>query len=229
MNDKRNLEPIDDEIGVVRDLRRKKKPLRLKTIGFGILVVLLVVSSFWVSFFIGKSLLAPAKRLPEMDFEKLDAQFEEARAALESVTGEASVMPTVESAPVKETAEKKPAVAEPAKAPEVKKEVVKKDLFYPPKKTVAKTAAIPAVKPKAASVTSSSVKLFRVQTPLLDGKDKTVDIMKNLEGAGFEVYARDEGSGKFTIQMGAFKKRSNAENLLDQLKSKGFSGEIIEE
>jgi len=226
VNDKRNLEPIDDEIGVVRDLRRKKKPLRLKTIAFGILVVLLVVSSFWVSFFIGKSLLAPAKRLPEMDFEKLDAQFEEARAALEPVTGEASVMPTVESVPVKEAVEEKPAVTEPAKTPEVKKEVVKKDLFYPPKKAVSKVAVS---KPKGASVTSSSAKLFRVQTPLLDGKDKTVDIMKNLEGAGFEVYARDEGSGKFTIQMGAFKKRSNAENLLDQLKSKGFSGEIIEE
>jgi len=228
VNDKRNLEPIDDEIGVVRDLRRKKKPIRLKTIGFGILVVLLVVSSFWVSFFIGKSLLSPAKRLPEMDFEKLDAQFDEARAAIEPVTGEASVMPTVESTPVKETVEEKPAAPEPVKTPEAKKEVVKKDLFYPPKKTVAKTAAVAAAKPKAASV-SSSAKLFRVQTPLLDGKDKTVDIMKNLEGAGFEVYARDEGSGKFTIQMGAFKKRSNAENLLDQLKSKGFSGEIIEE
>lgn len=210
----------EDELGIGKRIRRKKSPVSLAGIGLVILVIVLVIGSFWVSFYIGKKILTPKKMLPEMSgFEtKLDEQKSELPKFF-----------------IPEKKVSKVALTEK------KKEVVKKDPFFPEKKKkvtkkVIKTVAVKPVKKESAAtaktkavVTETEAKLFKVQVMVVDSKDKALEEMKKLEAKGMEVYANDTGDGKFSVQAGAFKNKANALKIVNDLKAKGFSGKIISE
>lgn len=211
-NSPTGLDMPDDEIGVVRELK-KKKPLNFRSLGIAVFVVVLIVSSFWASFFIGKILLTPVKKLPEVDFQKLDERFSEETVPLEQLGGQKPV--TEESPAVYETAA---AVAK--EKPEEKKEE-RKDPFTPEKK--------PQPSPSVTSKrTAASGGLFRVRSSVFDSREKAAALVSRLSSEGFESFVKEESNGKFSVQAGVFKSRSNAEGLVQQLKAKGFEGEIID-
>lgn len=219
-NNLMNLEIPDDDIGVVRDLR-KKKPLNFKSVGIAFFVVVIVIASFWTSFFIGKALLTPIKKLPDLDFQKLDERFSEERIPLETAAGQGVV--TKESLAVYDSSF---VAAEEQAAPDPeKKEVKRQNPFTPQKKTEEKPAAKAPAPTKKAAVFSG---IFRVRSSVYDSREKAVELVSKLGDAGFEGFVREEISGKFSVQVGVFKNRSNAERLVQQLGAKGFEGEITE-
>lgn len=209
LNSQTGLDMPDDEIGVVRDLK-KKKPFNLKSLGITVFIVILIVSSFWASFFIGKMFLTPVRKLPDVDFQKLDEMF-----------AQETIPPDPMSAGQAVT-EESPAVYEvPSDAP-AEKELPRKDPFTPEKKTAPKATAAAA---KPAPVKS----LFKVSSPAFDTREKAAALSAKMSSAGFESFVKQESAGKFSVQAGLFKSRSNAERLVEQLKAKGFEGVITEQ
>lgn len=216
-----NLDIPDDEIGVVRDLR-KKRPLNIKSFAIAFFVVVLIISSFWISFFVGKALLTPVKKLPDVDFQKLDERFSEERIPLG--TAEAVRMMTRESTAVYESLPVPTVEVKDAAVPE-KKEMKRQDPFTPEKKIDSKPQ-VKAYAPKKKTPLPASV--FRVRSSIFDTREKAAELLSKLGDSGFEGFTREESSGSFSVQVGVFKSRSNAERLVQQLKDKGFEGEIQE-
>ncbi len=219
-NSQLGLDIPDDEIGVVRDLR-KKKPFNIRSLAIAVFVVVLVISSFWISFFLGKMLLTPVKKLPDIDFQKLDERFSEERIQLGAVSSEAVV--TQEALPVYETSSAR-AVEDKEPVKTDQKEEKRQDPFSPQKKTEEK----PRSKPVAPKKAVSSSKVFRVRSSVFDSREKAAELVAKLTDSGFESFVKEESSGRFSVQAGVFKSRSNAERLVQQLRDKGFEGEIID-
>ncbi|MFA5104860.1 MAG: SPOR domain-containing protein [Candidatus Margulisiibacteriota bacterium] len=212
-NNQTGLDIPDDEIGVVRGLKRKR-PLNIRSIGIAAFVVVLIVSSFWISFFIGKILLSPAKKLPDIDFQKLDERF--SSEAQQTVTEESHA---VYSPSTVLTPEEKVSLGSEKKEPK------RQNPFTPQKKAETKPAE-KVLAPRKKAVVPAVV--FRVRSSVFDSREKAAELVSRLGDAGFEGFARDESSGRFSVQVGVFKSRSNAERLVQQLKDKGFEGEITE-
>ncbi|MEK7376593.1 MAG: hypothetical protein AABZ57_05475, partial [Candidatus Margulisiibacteriota bacterium] len=58
----------DDDIGIGRNIKKRHRGSgALKGVLFAIVLIFLVIGSFWVSFLIGKRILVPAKTLPKME------------------------------------------------------------------------------------------------------------------------------------------------------------------
>jgi hypothetical protein len=209
LNSQTGLDMPDDEIGVVRDLRRKK-PFNIKSLGIAVFIVVLIVSSFWASFFIGKMLLTPVRKLPDVDFQKLDERFAQETIPLDPMSAGQAVT------------EESPAVYEVPSAAPAEKELPRKDPFTPEKKTAPKATAAVA---KPAPVK----RLFKVSSPAFDTREKAAALSAKMSSAGFESFVKQESAGKFSVQAGLFKSRSNAERLVEQLKAKGFGGVITEQ
>ncbi len=219
---RQSLEPMDDEIGIGQKIMPKANVFSFKTVFVLVLIVVLVIGSFWISFLLGRQILSPLRKLPEIDYSAVQKSLDEPKPAVPQVQEQPAV--------VEEELSEEPAAVV---VPEVKKTVP------------AKKPAAPAVKPAPAedmdddipespipetAVAPASSGLYRVQVTTTKTKDDALAIMKDLKAGGFETFARDLGAGKgFSVQVGVFKSKKNADILIEQLKSKGFSGSISEE
>ena len=180
-----DLTSYDKEKGVAKDINRRSSDFGwLKNIFVALLLVGIVVGSFWISFLIGKRVLTPVKPLRS---EK--------------------VMPVPEStAPIVEeevVIEEEAVVPKPEPKPEP----------MPEPKPVPKTAPV-----KEPSVT----KYYKVRVGSFTTSAAAYNTEKQLKNAGFPTFVRKIDSGMWTIQVGAFVKKSQADSLVGQLKAKEF-------
>lgn len=198
----------DDDIGIGRSIKRRQRGSgAVKGVVFAFVLIFLVIGSFWVSFLIGKRMLVPSKTFPK----------------IETVDKEVIPVPVVPKvsapAPKAEKIEYPDLSAGTAvKKPEIR---IKKKIVVPvaaEKKEI--VPAEPAVKEDV---------YYKVEAGLFSSKAGAIEKMKELEGAGFEVFAKEAGKGSWRVQAGAFKTSDKAEKVIADLKAKGFSGKIIKE
>jgi hypothetical protein len=203
--------------GVAGDIRKSEGGDFLKNIFIGLLLVGIVVGSFWISFLIGKKVLVPPVRnLPTYDIP-VPTPKAVSRSDMEK------------AAPVKE----EPAFSEK----EIKETEVKAGLPKPV--TASKAAAAkklagakkPAVKKPAAKKSAAKTKGGN-HYKVIVGANKTAAeadaLIKSLKAKGFRSYAKMI-SGLFRIQAGAFESKAKANPLVVELKKKGFTPTVVVE
>ncbi|MFA5097439.1 MAG: SPOR domain-containing protein [Candidatus Margulisiibacteriota bacterium] len=208
-NQNRGLEEFeDDEIGIGRNIKRRSSgSSALKGIFFGLILVLLVVGSFWASFMIGKRLLLPGKPVEGI-------QEENTRTV-------AVPFPEKKPLPAEKEGLKYPNLERPAKEDRPARVVRKKVIVPEVKKEV--PAAVEA-RPAAESGV-----YYKVEAGMAPSREQAIEQMKALEEAGFEVFAREIASGSWRVQAGAFKTSDKAEKVAAELTAKGFSAKVIKE
>ncbi len=210
--------------GVAGDIRRSEGGDFLKNIFIGLLLVGIVVGSFWVSFLIGKKVLVPPiKNLPAYEMPSLApkavSRMEMEKAAPvreESVFSEKEIKAT----------EVKAGLPKPVSASKVMaaKKLASKEYS---KTTAAKPVVKPAVKTPAAKTTGGSA--YKV----IVGEDRTGSeanvLIKSLKANGYQSYVKKMASGLYRVQVGAFDSREKASPLVVDLKRKGFTPTVIVE
>ena len=202
----------DDDIGIGRSIKKRQhRSSALKGVLFAFVLIFLIIGSFWVSFLIGKRILVPAKTFPNVE-------------SVDNEVVPVPVAPTVPK-PVEKTGgieyPNLNAVA-PVKNPEVK---IKNKITVPVSPD--KKESVPAA--SAVTAVTEEDAYYKVEAGLLSVKSDAIDVMKKLEAAGFEVFAKETSAGAWRVQAGAFKTIDKAEKVVAQLKAKGFSGKIIKE
>mgnify|MGYP001584054160 CR=1 FL=1 len=70
-------------------------------------------------------------------------------------------------------------------------------------------------------------KLFRVQIAKSFKKDDAINLMKDLQAKGFDVFAKNLYNENWIVQIGAFKDKGKALKVIRDLKSKGISNKIL--
>jgi cell division septation protein DedD len=214
-----DVETYDESRDVGRDLRRSEGGDFIKNFFVGILLVAIVIGSFWVSFLIGKKVLVPpVKNLPVFETTQ-QAPKPISKNELESAT------PVQEEAPIQEReikeTEVKASLPKPI-APVVKKRIV----------SAFKQAEIPlkTLMPKTTRTTVAKAGTFY---KVIVGNYATVAETKQattaLRVGGFQTYAKKTTAGYYRIQAGAFDTREKALPLVNKLKAKGFNPTIIAE
>lgn len=164
-----------------------------------LVLVAVVVASFWVSFRLGKSILMPVKKTPE---RKIEAAIPEAPASIKALQRLQEAM----SAEARKKEAKK--LARAAK-PQLR--AVRKPLCRVQKRKVA-----------------AGKGYYKVQAGWFADKEKAAELASRLKDSGFEVYQR-KISGGWRVQAGAYKTKSTAEALRKKLKDKGFDSSLIYE
>ena len=188
------------ERGVAGDIRKSEGGDFIKNIFVGLLLVGIVVGSFWVSFLIGKKVLVPPiKNLPTFEIPAPKAI---SRSDIEKAT------------PVNE----EPVIQER----EIKGTEVKAKL---PKPIAVKSASKPAAI-KTPVAQSKGIKYYKVIVGTFKAADEANALVKSLKGKGFQSYVK-KLSGLYRVQAGAFDTKDKANPLVVKLKGKGFTPAII--
>jgi N-acetylmuramoyl-L-alanine amidase len=202
------------ERGVAGDIKKSEGGDFIKNIFVGLLLVGIVVGSFWISFLIGKKVLVPPiKNLPtfEIPAPKPISKLEIEKATL------------VKEEPVIKEREINAAQVK-AKLPkpiEVNKALTAK------KVNLAKTAAVmPAIKTPIAKTTG--MKYYKVIIGTYKTAAEANDLVRSLKEKGFQSYVK-KLMGLYRVQAGAFDKKEKAGPLVVKLKNKGFIPTIIVE
>jgi len=188
------------ERGMAGDIKKSEGGDFIKNIFVGLLLVGIVVGSFWISFLIGKKVLVPPiKNLPTFEITAPKAI---SRSDIEKAT------------PVKE----EPVIQErEIKATEVKAKL--------PKPIAVKTASKPAsIKTPVAQ--SKGIKYYKVIVGTFKAADEANALVKSLKEKGFQSYVK-KLSGLYRVQTGAFDTKDKANPLVVKLKGKGFTPAII--
>ncbi len=201
--------------GVARDIRKSEGGDFIKNVFIGLLLVGIVVGSFWVSFLIGKKVLVP----PVKNLQPFE-------------------MPAPKAISMSDIEKATPVQGEPAiQEKEVKEVEVKATL---PKPVAAKK--VTAAKKIGAAVKSSKVK-SAIKTPVaktkgakhckvIVGTYKTPAeanvLVAALKQKGFQSYVKAL-SGLYRVQSGAFDSKAKAGPLVVKLKNKGFTPTVIVE
>ncbi|MFC1540511.1 SPOR domain-containing protein [Candidatus Margulisiibacteriota bacterium] len=164
-----------------------------------VLLIGVIVSSFWVSFNLGKRLLVPVRKLPQRNIEIALPEPPAVIAALEefeevTVVAEEDLSPLVK-------------VVETPKAAQPKPE---------PKPTVSRTVA------------PSGAKYYKVQAGVFSDKANAFSQAQKLKASGFETFIRKVSQG-WRVQAGAYFSKQWALNLQSSLKAKGFESVLIYE
>jgi len=199
----------DDDIGIGKKLKKDRSGLSVRGIVFVLLVILLIIASFWISFLVGRKLLSPAKQIQELEHLKPveEVQLPEANPVKDLPS---PVKPKMPASPVMEIPEPAepvvPAVVPPAAKPKV----------------VKKKAPV-----KAVAVVEYEKETYVVRAGSFDTRDEAAGVVEKLRGEGFEAFQKPAGSS-YVVQVGVFKSRENARKLVDELKAKGFEGKIVE-
>jgi len=167
-----------------------------------LILVIVVVVSFWISFQLGKNVLMPVRKISE---KKIEAPIPEPPESIRALQRLREVM--------SKEAMKKARVKAGAKVP-----------VKPKRKIVcrAKTAAAPVVKAAAGK------HYYKVQAGWFADKSKADELAGRLKASGFDVFLKKVGGG-WRIQAGAYKTKSTAEVLRRKLKEKGFDSSLIYE
>lgn len=251
-----DIEPVDlqeEEIGVARDLKKDKFSFSKKFF-YIIIIVFLVVGSFWASFYIGRAILSSSRSITESDFEILDKQFlkaNETKSGLNSST-------TIETVNLVNTNETKEIVTAEVKSDnlqtmevsttsninnpfysqnskETKEEVGKvenkqaKNQLKPKSNITQRKEIVPReriIKEKIA--TQSSQTLYLVRSRFFNTRAEADELSIKMKNAGIENFVKVLPDGKYFVQLGLFKNRVNAENLLSEVIIKNFDAQIVE-
>ena len=199
------------ERGLAGDIRRSEGGDFIKNIFIGILLVGIVVGSFWISFLVGKKVLVPpVKNLPTFEFPTPKAI---SKTEIEKAT------------PVKE----EPVITEK----EIKAVETKANLPKPvaPAKVAAAKKTYTAKSTKAVVKTpGAKTKGVKYHNKVIVGSFKTVAeanvLAKSLKEKGFQSYVKAL-SGIYRVQAGAFDSQEKANPLVVKLKNKGFTPTVI--
>ncbi len=234
MADINDLEPLDsreEEIGVAKELMKKDRSLS-KRFFYALIVVILIVGSFWGSFYIGRLILSSTKNLPESEFEQLDEQFAQQNAPVYSTSESEVVMSTIEMTAV-ETGENPVSSKQTSEASFSKvasknpfvesKEVPKTNKTAPQKEF---TASNPRSSNIAKSVSAKS-KTYIVRSSIFDDKDQAKELAEKISSDGFETFVKEVRPGIYFVQFGVFKSYENAKKLANQLSDFGYKAVIV--
>ena len=193
-----DLTSYDEEKGLAKDVRKRSSVSFgwLKNIFVALLLVGIVVGSFWISFLIGKRVLTPVKPLRS---EKVTPIKEPDTALVveEIVIEEEPIAPKPRPQP------------EPMPTPE------------PSTKSTEVKEPVPAV--------PSVTRYYKVRVGSFTASAAAADTEKKLKAAGYPTYVKKVSAGKWSIQVGAFAKKSQADSLVGQLKKKGFESTVVYE
>jgi len=195
------------ERGMSGDMKRSEGGDFIKNIFIGLLLVGIVVGSFWVSFLIGKKVLVPPiKNLPTFE---IPAPKTISNSDIERAT------PVKEEPVIREREIK--AVEAKAKLP---KPVAVQKVLTLKKAGVAKVAA------KKTVLKTKGVKFYKVIVGTFKTADEASTLVKSLKEKGFQSYVK-KLPGTFRVQAGAFDKKEKSDPLVVKLKDKGFTPTII--
>jgi cell division protein FtsN len=161
-----------------------------KNIALILILTIIIIGSFWVSFQLGKKLLVPVKKMPK---EKIEVTIPEAPPSvahlqkLEKLSGLKSATKPTTPAP-----------------------------------------AVCATKPVVSNSTTKVVsgKYYKLQVGLFTYKSNAVNLTTKLTSCGLEAFYRSV-KGKWRVQAGAYRKKSDALNAQKALKKKGYDSIII--
>lgn len=70
-------------------------------------------------------------------------------------------------------------------------------------------------------------KLYRVQIAKIFKKDEAINLMKDLQAKEFDVFAKNLYNEDWIVQIGAFKDKVKALNVIRELKLKGINNKVI--
>jgi len=226
------------ERGVAGDIKKSEGGDFIKNIFIGLLLVGIVVGSFWISFLIGKKVLVPpVKNLPTFEIPVPKAI---SKAEIEKATP-VKEEPIIQEREIKavEVKAKLPKPISVKKVQKAKKTVAAKSATKTAKKvaaravtkTAAKVAASkPAVKPAETMpvVETTSVKYYKIIVGSYKTADEANALVSSLKEKGFQSYVK-KVSGLYRVQAGAFDVKEKANPLVVKLKEKGFTPTIIAE
>jgi hypothetical protein len=204
--------------GVAGDIKKSEGGDFIKNIFIGLLLVGIVVGSFWISFLIGKKVLVPPiKNLPTFE---VPVPKTISKAEIEKAT-------PVKEEPIIQEREIK-AIEVKAKLPKpVSVKKVQKAKKTAAVKTVAKAAAAkPAIKTPVEQTTG--VKYYKIIVGTYEIVDEANALVSSLKSKGFQSYVK-KVSGLYRVQAGAFDVKEKASPLVVKLKEKGFTPTIIVE
>jgi cell division septation protein DedD len=202
----------------------------LKNAAILLVLLLVVMASFWVSFQLGKRILSPAKNSPEKISIVLPEPPPSLKALQKALSAEASMPP--KKTGLKMMAMPKALAVAPAPVvapkPIVTTKPVPVKISEPVKaKTVAAKPPKEAVAAKAVVVAPAN-HYYKVQAAVLKSKDSAATYANKVKAAGFSTYVKKTAAG-WRVQVGAFKTKSEAEKLQKKLTAKGFTAKVIYE
>ena len=211
-------EPSYNERGVAGDIRRSEGGDLVKNIFVGLLLIAIVIGSFWISFLIGKKVLVPpVKNLPtaEMPAQAPKTVSNADLANATPVQGES----LDEEQPITEkeikTVDKAAGLPKPVA---IKKAAAARKL---PKTAAAlkKTAAKPAVKSKGG-------KYYKIIVGSFSSMSDAAAVSARLKQSGFPSYVKKVGA-LYRVQAGAFETQAKAAPTLLKLHNKGFTTTLV--
>lgn len=164
-----------------------------------VLLIGVIVGSFWISFNLGRRILVPTKKLPQ---RRIQIEIPEPPAEIAGLQK------------LEDVADKVIEKASVQKAP-VKKKTVSKPI--PKQTTIKKTVAA-----------APSGHYYKVQAGVFNNKNNAVSLSKKLNASGFANFIRKLNSG-WRVQAGAFRTKNRALVLQQLLTSKGFTSSLIYE
>lgn len=200
----------DEEIGIGRQFKKDRTKLSVRGLVFVLVVILLVICSFWISFLVGRKLLTPENQIKEL--EQL-GHVEEVELP-KHVTPEKKPARKIEPVPPV-----MPVIEEPVPAPAIVKPAVKK-----PAKAKAVKRPVPAEEEVSEPVSSG---LYTVRAGSAGNKEDAVNMVEKLRADGIEAFQKESG-GTYVIQAGVFRSKANAQKLVDELEAKGYKAKIVE-
>jgi hypothetical protein len=214
--------------GVSGDIRRSDGGDFIKNFFVGILLVVIVVGSFWASFLIGKKVLVP----PIKNFPSLETP--EPKALSNSDMEKAAPLseePAVEEKEIKEV-QVKAGIPKPVS---LKKVLTAKKIrpsesgkLAAVKKTVKSPKAVPPKTVNVQAAKTKGAKFYKVIVGTFKTGDEAASFVRSLKEKGFTAYVKVL-SGLYRVQTGAFDSREKANPLVAKLESKGIIPSVIVE
>jgi SPOR domain len=192
------LEP-EHESHLIDEIPRKNKFLTaVKNLLALVILVVVILGSFWISFNLGKTLLLPAKRSAT---EKIDVSIPEPPASIAHLQKLDELMGQTKE----------------AKAQTGTLTVVEQ--------TTTTTRARQAAK-SVVGYTSASGRYYKVQAGYFKELSNALNLSKQLKANGFETFVRKINDG-YRVQAGAFHSKKWAQQLQRSLKAKGFDSVLV--
>jgi cell division protein FtsN len=180
-----------------------------------LVLLAVVVASFWISFQLGKRILIPVKKPAE---QKIDVAVPEPPPDIQAMQKLQEVM----SEEGQKQGKSVTATPEPA-VPEVKAAV--------PKPAAPKPVAAKKITPVAKAVVtapkiSAGKRYYKVQAGWFRDKAKAEELADLVQENGFEIYLKKVNSG-WRVQVGAFRTKDEAEALRAALAKKNLSSQVL--
>lgn len=204
------------ERGFAGDIKRSEGGDFIKNIFIGLLLVGIVVGSFWISFLVGKKVLVPpVKNLPtfEVPVPKAISKLEIERAT-----------PVKEEPEIKEKEIKAVETKAGLPRPVAAGKLLAAKKIISTKKTVKASAVKASIKAPVAK--TKGVKYYKVIVGTYRTAAEANGLVASLKVKGFQSYVKAI-AGLYRVQAGAFDKKEKSNPLVAKLISKGFTPTLI--